>query len=63
MEQIKTLRERNNEAVRKHAQKCDSINIRFEKGTADRIRALGFTPTTFCKNLVLSELDKLEKMK
>lgn len=41
----------------------DRINIILPKGTNERIDALGFKRSEFAKILILSELDRIEKMK
>ncbi len=41
----------------------ERFNIYVPKGTADRIKALGFKPSTFVRTVVLDELERLEKMK
>ena len=43
--------------------KRDRINIILPEGTNARIDALGFNRSDFAKTLILTELDRLEKMK
>ena len=43
--------------------KRDRINIILPEGTNARIDALGFKRSDFAKSLILTELDRLEKMK
>lgn len=51
-------------AQREYEKRNDRINIVFPAGTRDRIKALGIDkPNTFIKEVVASELDKLEKYK
>lgn len=49
------------ESMKKHG--TERINLYLPQGTQDRIKSLGFRPSTFAKSLVLEELDRLEKMK
>lgn len=55
--------ELNRERVRKSQEKVDRINIYLPKGTADRINDLGFKSSTFCRNAIITELERLESMK
>lgn len=41
----------------------ERFNLYVPKGTIDRIKALGFKPSTFSRTVVLEELERLEKMK
>lgn len=41
----------------------DRINLYLPKGAKDRIKAMGFKPSTFARTVVLEELERLEKMK
>ena len=51
-------------AQREYEKRNDRINIVFPAGTRDRIKALGRdSSNTFIKEVVASELDKLEKYK
>jgi len=43
--------------------KTERLNIYLEYGTLERIKSLGFKPSTFAKTVVLDELERLEKMK
>lgn len=46
-------------AVRKHdTEKVDKINIRFPKGTKDRIYSLGYTVNAYVIEAVLEKLDR-----
>ena len=51
-------------AVREYEKRNDRINIIFPAGTRDRMKALGIKkPNTFIKEVVASELEKMEKYK
>lgn len=50
----------NRERVRRTMQARDRINVILPKGTVGRIRALGFVPGTFAKELIFSKLEELE---
>lgn len=64
MDQEKKTTEAQRRAVREYEKKNDRINIIFPAGTRDRIDALNLnkSTTTFIKETVLNELDKLEKL-
>lgn len=53
---------KNREAVKKCMQNRDRINIIFPQGTIDRINAHGLKTSTFVRELVLSELEKMDRM-
>ena len=40
----------------------ERINLYLPKGTRDRIKSFGYKQSDFVKSLVLSELDRLEKL-
>ena len=49
-------------AVREYEKRNDRINIVFPNGTRERMKKLGIEqPTTFIKEVVKNELDKMEK--
>lgn len=49
-------------AVRKYEKKNDRINVIFPAGTRDRMKAVGVkNPSTFIKEVVASELERMEK--
>lgn len=51
-------------AVREYEKRNDRINVIFPAGTKDRMKALGIEkPNTFIKEVVASELEKMEKYK
>lgn len=55
------------EAQRKASRKFKDNNDRFDiilpSGTRERIEILGFKPSAFARSVILSELEKMEKMK
>lgn len=49
-------------AVREYEKKNDRINVIFPAGTRDRMKAVGVkNPSTFIKEVVASELARMEK--
>lgn len=54
---------KNREAVKKCMQNKDRINVILPKGTIDRINAYGFKTNAFAKELILAELDRMDRMK
>ena len=63
MEQLKTSAAQR-KAVREYEKKNDRINIIFPAGTRDRMERLGIEkPGTFIKEVIASELEKMEKYK
>lgn len=61
MDELKTT-ESQRKAVREYEKRNDRINIVFPAGTRDRIKALGIEkPNTFIKEVVATELEKMEK--
>ncbi len=51
-------------AVRKYEKNNDRINVIFPKGTKKRMAELGIEkPNTFIKEVVATELDRMEKYK
>lgn len=49
-------------AIRTYQNNNERIEVVFPKGTKDRIIKLGYKHSTFIKEVVLNELDKLEKL-
>lgn len=49
------------DAVKNYRKKFDIVQARLDKGTIDRIKALGLNTNQFINSLVSSELDKLER--
>lgn len=54
---------KNREAVKKCMKNKDRINVILPQGTLDRINAYGFKTNAFARDLILAELDKMDKMK
>jgi len=50
-------------ASRKYIENNDRVNIIFPKGTKERITELGFNPTSFIRETILNELEKLERIR
>ena len=49
-------------AVREYEKKNDRINVIFPAGTRDRMKDVGINnPSTFIKEVVAAELDRMEK--
>lgn len=40
----------------------ERLNLYLPKGTLDRLKGLGYKPSTFARTIVLSELEKIEKL-
>ncbi len=59
----KIAAELNRERVRKSQENSDRLNLYLPKGTLERIRSLGFRSTNFARELILAELEKLERIK
>lgn len=53
----------NRERVKKSMEKVDRINLILPKGTVDRINSYGFKTSTFAREIILAELERLDKMK
>jgi len=49
-------------ATKKYQNSNDRMEAVFPSGTKQRIVNLGYKPATFIKNIVLNELDKMEKL-
>lgn len=54
---------KNREAVKKCMKNKDRINIILPQGTIDRINSYGLKTSSFARELILSELDKMDKMR
>lgn len=54
---------KNREAVKKCMEKKDRMNVILPAGTIDRIKKLGFSGNSFARELILAQLDALEKIK
>lgn len=52
----------NRERVKKSLEKKDRLYALLPKGTLNRIRSFGFVPNKFANSLILSELDRLDKI-
>lgn len=64
MDNIKKIQaKKNREAVKKCMKNKDRINIILPLGTIDRINAYGLKTSAFARELILSELDKMDRMK
>ena len=55
--------EENRRRVKETMKDRDRINIILQKGTNQRIDDLGFKRSEFAKSLILTELDRLEKIR
>lgn len=40
----------------------ERLNLYLPKGTIDKLKGLGYKPSTFARTVVLSELGKIEKL-
>lgn len=40
----------------------ERLNLYLPKGTLEKLRKLGYKPSTFAKTVVLAELEKIEKL-
>ncbi|UVX32678.1 MAG: Arc-like DNA binding domain protein [Bacteriophage sp.] len=54
---------KNREAVKKCMKNKDRINVILPQGTLDRINSYGLKTNAFARELILAELDKMDKMK
>lgn len=64
MDNIKEIQaKKNREAVKKCMKNKDRINIILPLGTIGRINAYGLKTSAFARELILSELDKMDRMK
>lgn len=53
----------NRERVKKTMRNRDRINVVLPKGTLDRINAYGLKTNAFAKELILAELDRMDRAK
>jgi hypothetical protein len=53
--------ELNRERVKRCMATKDRINVILPQGTAERIRALGYSGNAFAKEAILKELDRMER--
>ena len=54
---------KNRQAVKKWMRNKDRINIILPLGTIERINSYGLKTSAFARELILSELDKMDRMK
>ena len=54
---------KNREAVKKCMKNKDRINVILPQGTIDRINSYGLKTSTFARELILAELDKMDRMR
>ena len=54
---------KNREAVKKCMQNKDRINVILPKGTIERIKSYGLKTNAFARELILAELEKMDRMK
>lgn len=54
---------RNREAVKKCMSNKDRINVILPQGTIDRINSYGLKTSAFARELILAELNKMDRMK
>lgn len=54
---------KNREAVKRCMQNRDRINVILPQGTLERINAYGLKTSAFARELILAELDRMDKMK
>lgn len=54
---------KNREAVKKCMQNKDRINVILPKGTIERINSYGLKTNAFARELILAELEKMDRMK
>lgn len=59
----KTKAAKNRQAVKKCMSNKDRINIILPLGTIERINSYGLKTSAFARELILAELDKMDKMK
>ena len=55
--------QKNREAVKRCMEKRDRINVILPQGTIDRINEYGLKTSAFARELILSELDRMDRMK
>lgn len=54
---------KNREAVKKCMKNKDRINLILPQGTIDRINSYGLKTSSFARELILAELDKMDRMR
>ena len=54
---------KNREAVKKCMQNKDRINVILPKGTIERINSYGLKTNAFARELILAELERMDRMK
>lgn len=54
---------KNREAVKKCMQNKDRINVILPKGTLERINSYGLKTNAFARELILAELERMDRMK
>ena len=60
LEKLNARYKKQNEAIK---EKYDRVSVTLPKGTKDRIKALGLTVNGIINDLVLAELERLERGK
>lgn len=55
--------EKNRQAVKKCMEKKDRINVILPKGTVERIHGYGFSANSFCREVILQELARMDEIK
>lgn len=64
MDNIKEIQaQKNREAVKRCMKNRDRINVILPLGTVERINAYGLKSSAFARELILAELDKMDRMK
>ena len=64
MDNIKEIQaQKNREAVKRCMKNRDRINVILPLGTVERINAYGIKSNAFARELILAELDKMDRMK
>lgn len=54
-------KQRVKDSMEKHG--TERINLYLPQGTRERIKSLGYRPSTFAKSVVLDEIERLENIK
>ena len=54
---------KNREAVKKCMKNKDRINVILPKGTIERINSYGLKTNAFARELILAELERMDRMK
>ena len=64
MDNIKEIQaQKNREAVKRCMKNRDRVNVILPLGTVERINAYGLKSNAFARELILAELDKMDRMK